>query len=170
MKSLKMLYMVVCVVLAIIAMKCSYVQADVVSKCTIDLKDVDVVTAIEVLFKGTDKSFTVEGGVYGTIPVLHLTDVEFEFALRTITRACGLQYKVNGGAYSISPKPKEITPPDYGPVLQHNTRTTALSIQKPTLDKFQLIHTGPAKILNQLGINNSNQHSSTNNNKSNNPR
>ncbi len=166
MKSLKMLYMVVCVVLVIIAMQCSYVQADVVNKCTIDLKDVDVVTAIEVLFKGTDKSFTVEGGVYGTIPVLHLTDVEFEFALRTITRACGLQYKVNGGAYSISPKPKEITTPDYGPVLQYKTSTTAVTTQKPTLDKFQLTHTGPANILNQLGTNNSTQHSSGNSYKS----
>ncbi len=175
MKSLKMLLMIVCAVIAIIATTFSYAGADMDRSYTIDLKDVDSVTAIEALFKGSDKSLIVENGSYGRMLTLHLKDVDFDTALRIITRACGLVYKINDGAYVISPKPTPIPTADFTPIdMNTRPRTTPIETRKPILDKFQLTHTGPANILNQLGTNNSTQHSSgnsyrSNNNQPNNP-
>jgi len=161
--------MVVSVVVAIITTTFCYAASDMDRSYTIDLKDVDCVTAIEALFKGSDKSFTVENGSYGRMLTLHLKDVDFDSALRVITRACGLVFKINDGAYVISPKPTPIPTSDYNPVnVITKPQLTPIETSKPILDKFQLTHTGPANILNQLGNNNSTQHSSENSYRSNN--
>jgi len=119
---------------------------------TLELKDVDVTTAIESLFKGSGKNYVIEQGVYGRIPTLSIKDVEFDQALRLITRSNGLTFRIDQGTYMISPKPAvtnmgtgmmgSMTPGAMTPGAgMMNQQTAATTTTKPSvLEKFQLMY------------------------------
>lgn len=71
----------------------------------LDLKDTDVKAAIEALFRGTGKNYSIDSSVSGTVSALSIKDVPFETALRSLTKSAGLVYRQDGGVYLISVKP-----------------------------------------------------------------
>lgn len=76
------------------------------SLVSLDLKDVDVKTAIQLLFQNSDKNYSIDKDVDGTVPVVKIKNLEFDTALKTITKLAGLTYKRdNSGVYYISRKP-----------------------------------------------------------------
>ena len=105
MKKWMMLFLAVAVIAAFAVTNCSKARAEGV---TLELKDVDVATAIESLFKGSGKNFVIEQGVYGRIPTLSIKDVEFDAALRIITKTAGLVYRIDQGTYMIGVKPPAV--------------------------------------------------------------
>ena len=137
---------------------CAAGKDDVV---TIDLKDVDVKTAIEALFNGTGIGHTIDPQVTGVIPVFSVKDTAFDVALKILVKTAGLVYRVDNGVYMISKKPDTsdiARPADTTPVdtAQVDTTTTAESI----IDKVRLSYTGATDLLNILsGNTNSNNNS-----------
>jgi type II secretory pathway component GspD/PulD (secretin) len=124
-------------------------------KISIDLKDVDVRTAIEALFSGTGINYAVDSQVSGvTIASFSVKDTPFEVALKTLVKTAGLVYRVDNGIYIISKKvettdmnrPVDTTPVD---APQVDTTTTAESI----IDKIPLSNTGATELLNMMNGN-----------------
>ena len=135
--------------------------ADSANNCTIELNNVDAITAINVLFKESGKSLTFVGNVNGMIPSLHLKDVDFDFALRIITRACGLVFRIIDGSYEISPKTKLSVPVGYDTVNAENKIERAVkNDMNQSIEKINFNHTGPTVVMNHLG--NKNGDSNTN--------
>ena len=71
----------------------------------LDLKDTDVKSAIEALFRGTGKNYSIDSNVSGTISALSIKDVPFETALKSLTKSAGLVYRQDGGVYLVSVRP-----------------------------------------------------------------
>lgn len=126
---------------------------------TLELKDVDVTTAIESLFKGSGKNYVIEQGVYGRIPTLSIKDVEFDQALRLITRSNGLTFRIDQGTYMISPKPAvtnmgtgmmgSMTPGAMTPgagMMNPQTAATTTTTKPSVLEKFQLMYSSASDI------------------------
>jgi type II secretory pathway component GspD/PulD (secretin) len=121
---------------------------------TIDLKDVDAKTAIDVLFKSTGRQFAVDAQVTGYIPIFSVKDTPFDVALKTLCKTAGLVYRVDNNIYIISKKPDttemmrqpESVPTELAAV---DTTTTAESI----IDKIPLSHTGASELLNMMNGN-----------------
>jgi hypothetical protein len=81
----------------------SYGQQDD-RKISVNLVDADIRDALTVLFRGTDKNFVLtEGATAGTRITVKLDGVDFETALQLILQQAGLQHKVAGNVYTISP-------------------------------------------------------------------
>lgn len=75
------------------------------SNVNLDLKDTDVKSAIEALFRGTGKNYSIDSNVSGVVSALSIKDVPFDTALRSLTKSAGLVYRQDGGVYLISAKP-----------------------------------------------------------------
>jgi len=75
----------------------------------LELKDTDVRSAIEALFRGTGKNYAIDANVTGTISALSIKDVSFDTALRSLTKSAGLVYRQDGGVYIISMRPQTET-------------------------------------------------------------
>lgn len=148
---------------------------------TLELKDVDVTTAIESLFKGSGKNFIIEPGVFGRIPTLSIKDVEFEQALKLITRTAGLTFRIDTGTYMVGLKPVStgqtgIRNMGDGPGINMGSMPGAnqlgaqpvTAVKPATLEKFTLTYTGPQDILYFIGGGNSNNGNNNNNNNNNN--
>lgn len=71
----------------------------------LELKDTEVKSAIEVLFRNTGKNFSIDQNVQGTIAALSIKDVPFDVALKSLAKSAGLVYRVDGGVYIIGKKP-----------------------------------------------------------------
>ncbi len=71
----------------------------------IELKDTDVKSAIEALFRGTGKNYAIDANVTGTISALSIKDVSFDAALRSLTKSSGLVFRQDSGVYIISMRP-----------------------------------------------------------------
>ena len=73
-------------------------------KISINLVDADMRDALTVLFRGTDKNFVLtEGAATTTRITVKLDGVDFDTALQLILQHAGLQHKVAGNVYTISP-------------------------------------------------------------------
>lgn len=128
--------------------------ADDEQKVTIELKDVDVRSAIEALFRGRGKNFAVDNNVSGTIPALSFRDVPFDTALKQLTRSAGLAYRMDSdsGIYIISKRPETpantgapVTPP---PVAEYLEPTTE---RETKIEKIPLNYTSATEMLTLLG-------------------
>ena len=69
---------------------------------TIELKDVDIRSAIDALFKGTGKNYTVAEEVQGVVGSVSFRDVPFDTALRNLLSSTNLVYRVVDGIYQIT--------------------------------------------------------------------
>ena len=114
------------------------------SAVSLDLKNVDATTALESLFKGSGKSYTVSAGTMGQISAVSIKDVEFDQALKLICGIINMSYKLDGTTYVIVPK---VTVPT-------TVNTTSVVVTQPTvvtkpivLEKFTLMYAGPQEIL-----------------------
>lgn len=70
----------------------------------LELRDIDVKSAIESLFRNTGKNFAIDPNVEGVIPSLSFKDVSFDSALKNLTKTAGLTYRNDQGIYIISKK------------------------------------------------------------------
>ena len=105
---------------------------------TLELKDVDVRSAIEAVFRNTGKNFWIDQDVHGTIPVLSFKDVPFKTALKNLTRLSGLVCREDGGVYMISKKPEANNPiirdlPKIEPYVEEPT-TSEIRVEKIPLN------------------------------------
>lgn len=75
---------------------------------TLDLEDVDLYTALRLLFRQTGADYTLDPNLRGIRVTLHLRDKPFTTALDALLRAAGnnppLTYTYQDGIYSIVPK------------------------------------------------------------------
>lgn len=75
------------------------------AKVNLELKDTDVRSAIEALFRGTGQNYAIDANVTGMISALSIKDVSFDAALRSLTKSSGLVFRQDGGVYIISMRP-----------------------------------------------------------------
>ena len=75
------------------------------SNVNLDLKDTDVKSAIEALFRGTGKNYSIDSNVQGTISGLSISNVPFDTALKSLTKSAGLVFRLDAGVYIVSVKP-----------------------------------------------------------------
>lgn len=83
----------------------AFAQQTAQPNVNLDLKDTDVKSAIEALFRGTGKNYSIDSNVTGTISALSIKDVPFETALKSLTKSAGLVYRQDGGVYLVSVRP-----------------------------------------------------------------
>lgn len=77
---------------------------------SLDIRDIDVKAAIQALFRNSDRNYSIEASVSGTVPAMSIKDAPFETALKTLAKSTGLVWRRDtDGIYIISKKP-ETTP------------------------------------------------------------
>jgi hypothetical protein len=108
----------------------------------LELKDTDVKSAIEALFRGTGKNYAIDANVTGTITAMSIKDVSFDAALRSLTKSAGLVFRQDGGVYIISMRPDTgqtpgvpgggVTVSEAPPIVEETT-ATEIRIEKVPL-------------------------------------
>lgn len=125
---------------------------------SLDLKDVDLRTAIESLFRNTGRNFAIDADVAGVVPSVSFNNVSFDQALKSLTKSAGLVYRVDGSIYVISKKPAAsgiaTTPIVETPVI--DTPVT----EETVIDKVPLNYAGATEIYNMMQGNNSSSNNS----------
>ncbi len=116
----------------------------------LDLRDVSIRSALEMLFTSAGKNFSIQGDVSGNIASLSISNVPFDVALATIEKSHGLVHSLNGDTYIIKkrPEPKifdEVTPPE-PPVVDMQVTS-----KETKIEKIQLMHTDPREIMAIIG-------------------
>ena len=85
----------------------------------VDLKDVPVKQAIDTLFDGRGVKYYVQPGVKGRIVELRLKGLSLDEGLRALGDAAGFSFRVENGAYIISPgKATTAVAPSVTPVVE----------------------------------------------------
>lgn len=74
----------------------------------IEFRDTSIKTVLDALFRSVDRSYVLEAEGIEPVNVL-IKDVPFETALRTILKAHGLTYTVDGGVYMIQRQQPQVT-------------------------------------------------------------
>ncbi len=125
------------------------------SSVNIDLKDTDVKSAIEALFRGTGKNYSIDSNVQGTISALSIKDVPFDTALKSLAKSAGLVYRQDAGVYIISLKP-QITQTPTAPDAMGPMAAVDPTTEEPELkiEKIPLNNTSASEILSILRNNN----------------
>ncbi|MCE5321781.1 hypothetical protein LLG46_00535 [bacterium] len=118
---------------------------------SLELRDVDVRSALNALFKNAGKDFALDPNVTGTVPVISFQDVSFDAALKTLVKSMGLVYRIDQNIYIISKRPEtENVPNPYSP-------TPIPEVESPTsspdvvIDKIQLNYSSASEILAAMG-------------------
>ncbi len=133
------------------------------SPVSLDLKDADVKSAIESLFRGRSRNYSVSQDVSGIIPSLSISGVPFDQALKSLLKSAGLVYRVENNVYMISKKPETSTMPTVDPgaaaALDPGAVDTTTTVES-VIDKVPLSNTGASQILAIMkGNENNNQNS-----------
>ena len=115
---------------------------------TLDLKDVDVRAAIESLFRGTGKNFSIGQDVSGKIPSLSFRSIPFSQALKNLLKTAGLVYRVENGIYMISKKPDTSATAYATPdVTAAAAGVEETATEEKIIDKIPLNHMGATELL-----------------------
>lgn len=121
---------------------------------SLDLRDVDVRSAIDMLFRGTGKNYTIASDVQGMIASFKATNVPFDTALKSLTRSANLVYRVDQGMYHITNKPDPSTTGAMGmggiPGVGAAAPTTIIettATRETIIDKIPLNHIGATELL-----------------------
>jgi len=127
---------------------------------SLDLKDADVKSAIESLFRGRGVGFSIATDVSGTIPLFSISGVPFDQALKSLLKTAGLVYRVENGVYMITKKPDVST---YGTTDINSgvATTTDTTVDNTTtvesiIDKIPLSNCGASEILAIMSSNGQN--------------
>lgn len=130
------------------------------SNVNLDLKDTDVKSAIEALFRGTGKNYSIDSNVQGTISALSIKDVPFDAALKSLTKSSGLVFRQDAGVYIISVRPDTSQLTSGGGAAAPATELASVdpTTAEPELkiEKIPLSNTSATEILAILGGNNNN--------------
>lgn len=117
----------------------------------LELKDTDVKSAIEVLFRNTGKNYSIDSSVQGTISALSIQDVPFDSALRSLTKSAGLIYRVDGGVYIISAKPvSTVVMPDIATPVPDSGVDFVTTEPEVRVEKISLNNVSATEILSIL--------------------
>lgn len=81
---------------------------------TLEVREARLEDALQLLFRGSDSSYTLAPGNYGTVTAC-LRDLPFERALTAILEPRGLTYRREERVYHIQPRPAEAAAPDPAP-------------------------------------------------------
>lgn len=157
-----------CIAILVVALvvggfACAVVSAavDDSSPVTLDLKDVEVKSAIDALFRGRPgKNFSISQDVSGIIPSLSISNVPFDSALKSLLKTAGLVYRIENNVYMISKKPDSnpyasttdpgvAAAPGTDPTI--DTTTTVESV----IDKVPLSNMGASQMLGIMSGNSS---------------
>jgi len=120
------------------------------STVSLELKDADVKSAIESLFRGRGRNYSITQEVSGVVPSLSISGVSFDQALKSLLKSSGLVYRVESSVYIISKKPDvsatalvDATATAATDTAATDTTTTVETI----IDKIPLSNTGASEIL-----------------------
>ena len=146
-------------VAVLMVMSCAIaIAADDDAPVTLDLKDVDVKAAIESLFRGTGRNFSIAQDVDGTIPSLSFRNVPFNQALKNLLKTAGLVYRVENSVYMINKKPDVTATTTTTQTTTTETETKDdTTTEESVIDKVPLNNMGASEILSIMsGSNNQN--------------
>ena len=124
---------------------------------SIDLKDIEIKSAIEALFRNTGKNFAVDPSVGGSISSVSFKDVPFDTALKNLTRTTGLTYRMDGDIYLISKRadPGSVVPPNpynnQPPPPEADMTYADTTKSEQIIDKVPLNYTSASEILAVMG-------------------
>jgi type II secretory pathway component GspD/PulD (secretin) len=115
---------------------------------SLNLKDIDIRSAIEAMFRNSGKNFALDPSVAGlNVPAVSFTDVPFDTALKSLTRSMGLVYRIDQNIYIISKKP-ETTLAAYTPSLEPTPEIEPLTSSPDVIiDKVPLNYSSATEIL-----------------------
>ncbi len=133
---------------------------------TLDLKDVEVKSAIDALFRGRPgMNFSVSQDVSGIIPSLSISNVSFDSALKSLLKTAGLVYRIENGVYMISKKPDAAT---YAPAADPGAAAAAVpgmvaviddtTTVESTIDRIPLTNMSATQMLGIMSGNNNSQY------------
>src|SRR4030067_2025344 len=71
------------------------------SPVTLELKDVDIQTALPAMFRGRGHSFSLAPDVQGVVPTLSFKELPFKLALKNLLKSAGLVQTFQNGVYTI---------------------------------------------------------------------
>lgn len=115
---------------------------------TLKLQDVPAKTAIETLFKGTNKSYILDAKINtDKLITVSLVDCQWEKALGAILGALKLILKTDQSLYIIEPRPEPINIVSIDPVKLTNTPPE----KSISFEKIQLQHMNGSELLEVLG-------------------
>jgi hypothetical protein len=81
------------------------------AKVTLDLKDVPLRQALQKLFKDTKLQVSVNADVPDKPVVVKIRDVDFETALRIVTRVGDAEYRKQGDKYTVQKRARVVNAP-----------------------------------------------------------
>jgi len=120
------------------------------SPVSLDLKDADFKSAIESLFRGRNRNYSIGQDVAGVIPSLSISGVPFDQALKSLLKTAGLVYRVENSVYIISKKPETSAMAiiDTSAALAADTSAvdTTTTVES-RIEKVGLYNTGASEIL-----------------------
>ncbi|MDH7482127.1 MAG: hypothetical protein QHH26_09180 [Armatimonadota bacterium] len=73
---------------------------------TVQFRDTPIKSAIEVLFRGTNRGYVLESGTNGLV-TCSIKDTPFDQALNAVLRSAGCTHRIENGVYIICPKKQE---------------------------------------------------------------
>lgn len=124
--------------------------AEDTSPVTLELKDVDVQTAINALFQGRGYSTAMGADVQGTIPSISFKEVPFKDALKSLLKTAGLVARTENGIYTINKKP-DVTATTYDTastaVATADTGVDTTTTSESRIDRIPLTNLGPSEVL-----------------------
>ena len=148
------------VTLLVTGLVCAVVMAaEDNSPVTLDLKDADVKSAIESLFRGRSRNYSISQDVAGAIPSLSITGVPFDQALKSLLKSAGLVYRVENNVYMISKKPETSASATMDPSAMVAVDSSAVDMTTTvviTIASIKLYNSGGSEILAVMQGNNNN--------------
>ena len=116
---------------------------------TLELRDVDVKTALEALFRGRGHSYSLSPDAQGIIiPTLLFEDVSFDVALKHLLNSAGLVRRIQDGIYQISKKPEVSSYAAQPPTaVTTEVAVDTTTISESTIEKIPLLNTGASEVL-----------------------
>lgn len=143
--------LIACIVLLLVLAGAAW-AADVAkpdSVVSLELRDADARTALEVLFRSGGKQFALDAGVSGSVGSVSFKDTPFDTALRQLTRSAGLTYRITDDVYIVTAKPKPVESPVGGPAVNMPQELPVVA-DEIVCEKIKLIHMSAAEILQAL--------------------
>lgn len=110
------------------------VQSRESQKITLEIRDTPIKKVLEMLFKGAGVSYVLDPALdkppYDKITVsMSLQDVTFEEALKTLVKAHGLTYRIEGGGRTHMISPRKPQPDSEGPPVPPGSASQAVPAQ-----------------------------------------
>ena len=133
------------------------INAQTEQSITINLKNIDIRSAIDAVFRNSDKNYAVAADVQGNIGTISLNNVPFDIALRNILNSFNLVYHITDEIYQIRKKSPIKSIETISIPIEQNTLTIETTSEKDIIiDTINLNYSTPSEILALMGYNGNN--------------